>query len=94
MNARNEVSNLADDLKRVIRDSEEALTAVAGEKAEALREELGGLIESAREVCGKLEEKAKETAQCADKTIRSHPYESIGVAAAVGLILGVLISRK
>jgi ElaB/YqjD/DUF883 family membrane-anchored ribosome-binding protein len=94
MNSRPEVGALATDLKKVIVDSEEALAAVAGENAEALREELSGLIETARELCGKLEQKAKESFATADDTIRTHPYESLGVAAAVGLIVGVLIARK
>jgi ElaB/YqjD/DUF883 family membrane-anchored ribosome-binding protein len=94
MNTRDEVCNLTTDLKKVIRDSEDVLAAVAGDKAEAIREELSGLIATAREVCCKLEVKAKKGLHAADDTIRYHPYQSIGVAAALGLVVGILISRK
>ena len=94
MNTRAEVCNLTADLKKVIRDSEDVLASVAGEKAEALREQLSGLIATARDVCAKMEGKAREGLHTADQTIRSHPYQSIGIAAAVGVIVGVLISRK
>ena len=33
-------------------------------------------------------------AKAADKTIRDHPYESIGVAFGLGLLIGVLVTRK
>ena len=33
-------------------------------------------------------------AKKADTIIRDHPYESIGVAFGVGLLLGVLVTRK
>lgn len=94
MNTRSQVGELATDLKKVIRDSEDVLAAVAGEKAEALREELKGLIKTAREVCVQAEEKAKAGLATADKTVRKNPYQAIGVAAAVGLIIGVLVARK
>jgi ElaB/YqjD/DUF883 family membrane-anchored ribosome-binding protein len=94
MNSRSEVCDLASDLKKVITDSEQALAAAAGEKVEALKAELTGLVENAREVCGKLEKQTKQCVAAADNTIRDHPYQSIGVAAAVGLIIGVLIARK
>ena len=33
-------------------------------------------------------------AKVADKTIREHPYESVGVAFGVGLLIGVLVGRR
>ena len=63
-------------------------------KAEAIREQLGELVESARDACSKLEAKAKAGLESADHSVRAHPYQAIGIAAAVGLIVGVLISRK
>jgi len=33
-------------------------------------------------------------AKATDKVIREHPYESIGVAFGVGLLIGVLATRK
>jgi ElaB/YqjD/DUF883 family membrane-anchored ribosome-binding protein len=33
-------------------------------------------------------------AKAADQIIRKHPYESIGIALGVGLLIGVLVRRK
>ena len=97
--ATNEVSTekLVTDLKRVVRDSEELLQASAGavgDKANELRERLSRTLESAREACRRLEDKAIEGAKATDKVIREHPYESIGVAFGIGLLVGVLVTRK
>lgn len=88
---------LVTDLKRVVHDSEELLHAtkdVAGEKAHEMRERLNEAMESAKRACHRLEEKAIEGAKAADRTIREHPYQSIGVAFGLGLLIGVLVTRK
>jgi ElaB/YqjD/DUF883 family membrane-anchored ribosome-binding protein len=94
MNTASQSEKLSGDLKNVVQDSEQLLAAMAGEKAEAIREQLGELVESAREACRKLEAKAKVGIESADQSVREHPYQTIGIAAAVGLIVGVLLARK
>ena len=34
------------------------------------------------------------SARATDRAIREHPYESIGIAFGVGVLIGVLINRK
>ena len=38
--------------------------------------------------------KAKEQAKAADGVIRHHPYETIGLAFGLGLVIGILARRK
>jgi ElaB/YqjD/DUF883 family membrane-anchored ribosome-binding protein len=88
---------LVADLKRVVRDSEELLQATAGavgDKAGDLRKRLTEALESAKRTCHHLEDRALEGARAADRTIREHPYQSIGVAFGVGLLIGVLVTRR
>ena len=88
---------LVTDLKRVVRDSEELLQSsagVVGEKAHEMRERLAQTLESAKATCRRLEEKAIEGARATDRVIREHPYESLGVAFGIGLLIGVLVTRK
>ena len=88
---------LVTDLKRVVRDSEELLQASAGavgEKAHEMRERLSRTLESAKATCRRVEDKAIEGAKATDKVIREHPYESLGVAFGLGLLVGVLVTRK
>jgi ElaB/YqjD/DUF883 family membrane-anchored ribosome-binding protein len=59
-----------------------------------LRSRLSSALAAAKETCQRVEEKAVAGAKVADKTIREHPYESIGVAFGVGLLIGVLVGRR
>jgi ElaB/YqjD/DUF883 family membrane-anchored ribosome-binding protein len=88
---------LAADLKRVVRDSEELLQdskAVVSEKAHEMRDRLAQAVESAKATCRNLEEKTKECAKATDKVIRQHPYQFVGVAFGIGLLVGVLVARR
>jgi ElaB/YqjD/DUF883 family membrane-anchored ribosome-binding protein len=85
------------DLKTVTRDAEDTLEATEGQKGEKLSElraRLSSALESARTTCRRLEEKTVAGAKVADKTIREHPYESIGAAFGLGLLIGVLVARR
>ena len=95
----NEVSTekLVSDLKTVARDTEELLKASAGEvsdKAREARARLAAAVERAKESCERLQEKAVAGARATDKAIREHPYQSIGIAFGIGLLIGVLVARK
>lgn len=91
------MDRLVADLKTLTQDAEEMLQATsgpAGEKITELRGRLSATLESARATCLRIEEKAVAGAKVADKTIREHPYESIGAAFGVGLLIGVLANRR
>ena len=91
------MEKLMTDLKVVTRDAEAILQATAGqagEKMSELRARLSTALDSAKETGHRLQEKAVAGAKAADKTIREHPYESMGVAFGVGLLIGVLVSRR
>jgi ElaB/YqjD/DUF883 family membrane-anchored ribosome-binding protein len=88
---------LVSDLKAVVRDAEELLKATAGqagEKISEVRARLATALESAKATCHRVEEKTIAAAKATDQTIREHPYQSIGIAFGVGLLLGVLVARK
>jgi ElaB/YqjD/DUF883 family membrane-anchored ribosome-binding protein len=90
-------AKLMSDLKAVVRDAEELMKATAGqagEKLTELRGRLGTALESAKGTCDRLQEKTLATAKATDQCIREHPYETIGVAFGLGLLVGVLVSRK
>jgi ElaB/YqjD/DUF883 family membrane-anchored ribosome-binding protein len=88
---------LVTDLKTVARDAEELFKASAGEvgeKAQEVRARLRASVERSKEACVRLEEKAIAGAKTTDKAIRDHPYQGIGIAFGVGLLIGVLVTRK
>src|SRR5208337_4911437 len=91
------MEKLVGDLKTLSHDAEAVLHATAGqagEKMTELRGRLASTLESAKATYRRIEEKTVAGAKVADKTIREHPYESIGVAFGVGLLIGVLVSRR
>ncbi len=88
---------MKEDLRVLLRDAEELLKATAGDmsdKAKEARSRLGETLEKAKATCHRLEEKTVATAKATDRVIRDHPYESIGIAFGVGLLIGVLVTRK
>ena len=88
---------IAGDLKHVVQDAEKMLETTASQTGESMSEVRGRLaaaIESAKATCQRLEEKTVAAAKATDRVIRDHPYESIGVAFGLGLLIGVLVSRK
>ena len=72
------------------------MNAIATEDNEKtnIRAKLESAIEKAKDICERLEEKTVAAAKVTDRTIREHPYESIGIAFGVGLLVGVLVGRK
>lgn len=88
---------LASDLKTLGRDAENLLKATVGQVGEAVqatRARLQTSLEGARTTCEQLQERTAEVARATGRTIRERPFESVGVAFAVGLVIGVLVSRK
>lgn len=101
--ASNDVSKdkLVADLKVVVADAEELLRATAsqaGEKVSAARERIQASLATAKvkltEAEQALLEKSKLAAKATDEYVRENPWQAVGVAAAAGLVLGVLISRR
>jgi ElaB/YqjD/DUF883 family membrane-anchored ribosome-binding protein len=97
--SRGEVSRekVKEDLRALVRDAEEMLKVTAGDlsdKAQSARSRLSEAIERAKATCRRLEEKTVAAAKATDKVIREHPYESIGIALGVGLLIGILAARR
>lgn len=88
------------ELKALLAEAEGVLSATGSEAAAgvaALRDRAKVALEKCRETASHALEDAKEAAKAraaeADKAIHEHPYVAIGVAAAMGLLLGALLSR-
>jgi ElaB/YqjD/DUF883 family membrane-anchored ribosome-binding protein len=97
MTTEQENERLARHVDAVVRDAEELMNATAaqaGEKVSELRSRLASALESAKAACARLEEQTLAAAKATDRTIREHPYQSIGIAFGLGLLVGVLVTRK
>jgi len=92
---------LAQDLKMVISDAEELLRATAsqaGEKVSVAREKIQDSLRNAKVKLAEVEDilidQGKQAARFADEYVHDHPWRAVGIAAGVGLIIGLLISRR
>ena len=89
------------DLRTLTRDAEALLKVTASdvsEQAKAARSRLATALERAKITYSELQQEAaaalKAAAKKTDAVIRDHPYESIGVAFGIGLLVGVLVGRR
>jgi ElaB/YqjD/DUF883 family membrane-anchored ribosome-binding protein len=92
---------LVEDLKVVVQDADALLRATAdhsGEKAADARRRIQASLDSARARLHSVQQSAVELGEDAlhdtENYVRQNPWQAVGIAAGVGLILGVLISRR
>ena len=92
---------LMKDLRLVMQDAEELLLATAGqagEKVASARARAEVSIRAARDALAEAGEEAvertREAVESADEYVHENPWTAIGIAAGVGLVVGLLLSRK
>lgn len=89
------------DLKTVLSDMDEYLRATAsqtGEKIGVLRERLQDQMRRTKDRLADTREvvvdKTKEAARATDEYVHDNPWRAVGIAAGIGLIIGMLIGRR
>lgn len=92
---------LMKDLRAVVADAEALLQATAsqtGERVDAVRARAKDSLVAAKarlvDAEGVAVEQMREAAASTDEFVRANPWQAVGVAAGVGLLLGLLISRR
>ncbi|MEY2631672.1 MAG: hypothetical protein RIR00_326 [Pseudomonadota bacterium] len=92
---------LVSDMKVVISDAEDILRSTAGaagEKMAEVRERIEARLRDAKERLADAEaaivDRTKACARATDDFVHDEPWKAVGVAALVGLALGVLIGRR
>ena len=92
---------LVDDLAAVLAEAEEMLKRAAvetGDKARDLRSQVETKLLRAKlrlqEIEGEAVDHAKAAARATDDYVHGHPWQAVGVAAAIGLAIGLLLNRR
>lgn len=92
---------LIKDFRAVVTDTEELLKATAsqtGEKVAAARAKVEESLAATKRRLVDLEqgliEKTRAAARATDELVHEHPWQAVGIAAAVGFLLGMLTSRR
>ena len=86
------LDRLVDDLMLVVQGAD-AFTEASGTLSGPKKEEIRSRLQQLKEHCLELKQRAIATAQATDKTLRLHPYSSIGFAFAVGFVAAWLLKR-
>jgi ElaB/YqjD/DUF883 family membrane-anchored ribosome-binding protein len=89
------------DMKVVVADAEELLRATAnqaGDKVGELRGKIQDHLITARaslaDAQAAMVDKAKQVGRVTDDYVQDNPWRSVGIAAGVGLLVGLLIGRR
>ncbi|RYX93021.1 MAG: DUF883 domain-containing protein [Comamonadaceae bacterium] len=97
----NSQEKLVTDIKAVISDAEEILSATAGQASEkfaALRAAAQARLADAKvrlsEAEAVLVAKTRAAAKATDEYVHESPWTSIGIAAGLGLLVGIALSRR
>ena len=89
------------DVKVLMADADEIIKAMAsatGEKAVELADKLRINMRNARDKMADMQvlvtDKAKVAARVTDDYVHDNPWQAVGIAAGVGLLLGLLLGRR
>ena len=94
-------SKLMEDLHAVVRDAEALLKATAADTSEKIQEARARATESLHQAKARLNDSeesvlnnAREAVDKATSYVKSNPWQSLGIIAAVGVIVGLLLRRR
>lgn len=91
---------LMEDLRMVVADAEELINATAGQTGEIASLARSRIQNSLAVVKDRLHaaenavlERTRQSAKAADQYVHANPWQSIGISACAGIIVGMLIRR-
>src|SRR5690606_8802346 len=88
-----EFHTLIADTERLLKHTQET----AGTQTEELREKITANMNRAREMLkdqeGTLRNQSEAAIQCTEEYVQTHPWQSIGIAAGAGFLLGLIMRR-
>ena len=83
---------LVRDFKVLVADAEALLKATAGQSGETLAAMRAKVEMTEAEQAALV--KAKAAAEATDTYVHENPWQAVGIAAGVGLVIGLLIGRR
>ena len=96
-----EENDMLSDLQAALKDTESALNDLADEGNAINQSVRDNISTSLNDLKAKLLEtekmvsdKAKVAARATDEYVHENPWQSIGIAAGVGFLVGLLVSRR
>lgn len=91
---------LFSDLKALVADAEELVKVTANqasEKVASARQRIEDTLQEGKKTLAEAEDvffdSTKEAVKTAEHYVRQNPWNAVGIAAGIGLLLGLLIRR-
>jgi ElaB/YqjD/DUF883 family membrane-anchored ribosome-binding protein len=88
------LEKLVDDLMLVVQGANDFAEAAGVNLTPIKREEIHTHLQRLKDSCHRIKEQAVAGALATDKILRKHPYSSLGIAFACGLLTAKLIKRR
>ena len=92
---------LMEDFQALVSDTERLLehtTSLAGDQADELRAQIHESLLKARETLQLTEQSLRDRGQAAviaaEDYVQTNPWQSVGIAAGVGFLIGLLATRR
>ncbi len=96
---------VARDIQNVVTEAQDLLQTVQSEGSQRMNDKMGELrskvqaqVDTAKQSLAELQQKVQENSKVAidttDQYVRANPWRAVGIGAAVGALLGVLIARR
>ncbi|WP_434610441.1 DUF883 domain-containing protein [Pseudomonas sp. D2-30] len=92
---------LMEDFQTLVKDTERLLdhtATLAGDQADELRGQIHETLLRARETLKLTEDSVRERGQAAmiatEEYVQANPWQSVGIAAGVGFLIGLLATRR
>jgi len=89
-----ELHNFISDVEDLIT----SMTPLTGADLERAKQKLTERVEAAKEslteVSNEIAERARESARVTNTYVHEHPWQSVGIGAILGLLVGIAINRR
>ena len=92
---------MVDDFATVLTEAEDMLkkaSSETGDRARDLRAQVEAKLLAAKlrlqEMQGEAADRARDAARATDDYVHDNPWQAVGVGAAVGFLVGMLITRR
>ncbi|MFV3304424.1 DUF883 family protein [Pseudomonas sp. NY15181] len=89
-----EFQALVSDTEKLLQSSAE----LAGAEADQMRDQINSSLKRAREALystkDAVRDQSKAAADATEEYVNEHPWQAVGIAAGIGFLLGLLVSRR
>lgn len=85
------------DLQALIEESEKLLksgASLVGEDAESLRGQIAQKLQQARLSVSSVRDRTRPAVEATEMYIGGHPWQTVAISAGLGLVVGLLLSRR